>query len=200
MLSEEMLSITKCSDKGETAKPKGKTGNHQSFPGIPRLSGVIFLQTAYAQSVPPGARYGESYGFRPIQGGAVGHAVLERALADGFGILDSELARGGVDDQGNVPVNDPVNNIRPSFIHLENGCGRNPGCVEQFCRAGGGKDLEPEFMEDALNDLFTALPDAVYTRALPPPQPSTIAIKGNPGVARCNTKIITDKGWYIANM
>ncbi len=53
------------------------------------------------------------------------------------------------------------------------------------------------FKKEALNDLFTALPSAVYTRLSPAPQPSRIAFSGNPGAGACDTKIITGKGWKI---
>jgi hypothetical protein len=60
-----------------------------------------------------------------------------------------------------------------------------------------------KFGKEALNDLFTALPSAIYTRTAatrmppPPPRPSMIAFAGNPGARGCNTEIITDKGWRI---
>ena len=62
-----------------------------------------------------------------------------------------------------------------------------------------------KFGKEALNNLFTALPAAIFTRSAtltrmpsPPPQPSTIAFEGNPGAVDCDKKIITDKGWRIA--
>ena len=51
----------------------------------------------------------------------------------------------------------------------------------------------------ALNDIFTALPNSPTKKLYVPSQPqkSTIMIYENPGTTTCNTSIITDKDWMI---
>src|ERR1022692_467444 len=120
--------------------PCGVIGNFAMTTSPP----LVFLQRPHLHLAGAQLRDGADRGARSRQGRVIGDSAQERVAPDRKGILDRGRARGGVDDQVDAPVEDPVDAVRAPLAHLVDPLDRDPVLAQQAVRADRRQQLKAE--------------------------------------------------------
>lgn len=77
----------------------------------------------------------------------IGHLVLDGRFADVGIVMLAELAAGRIDDELNLFVFDPIHNVGPAFMHLQNLFRFHAVLPEEAVRSVCGLDSEAQIPE-----------------------------------------------------
>ena len=124
--------------------------SHLTPSHIPYLMNIRVVILEGADAALPFAGGGNAFGSGDGRGNGrnIRDLKFNRCFADIGVVIDTQFAAGCIDDQMDVLVHDRINDVGPSFMHLENLFGLDSVFCEELMRPIGCSYFVSEFIQN----------------------------------------------------